>query len=404
MPHADGGLQQQPVRKLSRPLLRVIRHLGCQAQAHRLVRVRAPHARERSVVVGAERGLRLTGAACAATEQCGASADDPVVRRQAHEQRDTPDGASQRTHHRDASLRECRHRCLQLRLLFSRHPLIILSAARLLGAHAQQHDAQRRRSGCHAPSLVVSHSGGGASSGGGNGDGGSTSAPQHRSSHSNPTAAQRSVIRVSSASICSQLPTKSTSPNRSAVGASNESPVQKARSHAAAESRWRAATLTTPGSTPRRTSGKPKVASACASTSLGVESGNIEDLSCASLRWESKSLSPSAEHGLGPAIQAQIKWWHCQAGLSQRAARACRGTGRASRRRASRRDTRPRWEAPRVRAGRVARRRRAGRRGRHSAGWRRRRGCHPRKSARGRCRGRPARRRLARWAAARRHR
>eukprot|EP00964_Phaeocystis_antarctica_P076662 scaffold47412_cov35-Phaeocystis_antarctica.AAC.2 len=96
-----------------------------------------------------------------------------------------------------------------------------------------------------APSSVVSHSGGGASSGGGNGDGGGTSVPQHRSSHSNPTAAQRSVIRVSSASICSQLPTKSTSPSRSAVGASNESPVQKARSHAAAESRRRAATLTT---------------------------------------------------------------------------------------------------------------------------------------------------------------
>eukprot|EP00964_Phaeocystis_antarctica_P013841 scaffold7588_cov69-Phaeocystis_antarctica.AAC.5 len=112
-----------------------------------------------------------------------------------------------------------------------------------------------------APSSVVSHSGGGASSKSGGGSGG-TSTPQHRSSHSNPTAAQRSVIRVSSASICSQLPTKSTSPSRSAVGASSESPVQKARSHAAAESRRRAATLTTPGSTPRRTSGKPKVASA----------------------------------------------------------------------------------------------------------------------------------------------
>eukprot|EP00964_Phaeocystis_antarctica_P044484 scaffold25562_cov79-Phaeocystis_antarctica.AAC.2 len=113
--------KQQPVRKLTRPLLRVLRHLRCQPQAHRLVRIRAPHARKRGGVVGAERGLHLTGAACAAAEQRGASADDPVVRRQAHEQRDAPDGASQRTHHRDASPRECRHRCLQLRLLFSRH-------------------------------------------------------------------------------------------------------------------------------------------------------------------------------------------------------------------------------------------------------------------------------------------
>eukprot|EP00964_Phaeocystis_antarctica_P028067 scaffold15817_cov70-Phaeocystis_antarctica.AAC.3 len=152
----------------------------------------------------------------------------------------------------------------------------------------------------------MSHSGGGASSGGdGGGGGGGTSVPQHRSSHSNPTAAQRSVIRVSSASSCSQLPTKSTSPSRSAVGASSESPVQKARLHAATESRWRAATLTTPGSTPRRTSGKPKVASACASTSLGVKSGKLENFSCASLRWESEPLSPSAERSLGPTIQAQ---------------------------------------------------------------------------------------------------
>eukprot|EP00964_Phaeocystis_antarctica_P061722 scaffold36907_cov104-Phaeocystis_antarctica.AAC.2 len=44
-----------------------------------------------------------------------------------------------------------------------------------------------------ASSSLVSHSGGGASSGGGGGGG--TSAPQHRSSHSNPTVAQRSVIR-----------------------------------------------------------------------------------------------------------------------------------------------------------------------------------------------------------------
>eukprot|EP00964_Phaeocystis_antarctica_P007668 scaffold4143_cov72-Phaeocystis_antarctica.AAC.6 len=153
-----------------------------------------------------------------------------------------------------------------------------------------------------ASSSVVSHSGGCASSGSGNGDGSGTSVPQYRSSHSNPTAAQRSMIRVSSASICSQLPTKSTSPSRSAVGASNESPVQKARSHAAAESRRRAATLTTPGSTPRRTSGKPKVASACASTSLGVESGKLGGLSCASLRWESKSLSPSAERSPEPTL------------------------------------------------------------------------------------------------------
>eukprot|EP00964_Phaeocystis_antarctica_P032028 scaffold18119_cov76-Phaeocystis_antarctica.AAC.3 len=164
-----------------------------------------------------------------------------------------------------------------------------------------------------APSSVVSHSGGGASSGGGGGGG--TSAPQHRSSHSNPTAAQRSVIRVSSASICSQLPTKSISPSRSAVGASNESPVQKARSHAAVESRRRAATLTTPGSTPRRTSGKPKVASACASTSLGVESDKFGGLSCVGLRCESEPLSPSAEHSPGPTVQAQKKWWHCQASL-----------------------------------------------------------------------------------------
>eukprot|EP00964_Phaeocystis_antarctica_P065801 scaffold39743_cov75-Phaeocystis_antarctica.AAC.2 len=239
-----------------------------------------------------------------------------------------------------------------------------------------------------APSSVVSHSGGGTSSGGGNGDGGGTSVPQHLSSHSNPTATQRSVIRVSSASICSQLPTKSTSPSRSAVGASSESPVQNARSHAAAESRRRAATLTTPGSTPRRTSGKPKVASACASTSLGVER--------AGTRHEFKA-QPRA-NGTSEKLR------HCQAGLFQRAARACRGTGRASRRRASRRDTRPRWAAPCARAGRADRRRRAGRRGRHSAGWRRRRGCHPSRSARGRRRGRPARRRRARWVAARRHR
>eukprot|EP00964_Phaeocystis_antarctica_P013840 scaffold7588_cov69-Phaeocystis_antarctica.AAC.4 len=112
MPHAGGRLQQQPVHELSRPLRRVVRHLRCQPQANCLVRVRAPHARERSGVVGTERGLHLTTAACAAAEQRGASADDSVVRRQAHEQRDASDGAGQRTHHRDASFCECRHRCL----------------------------------------------------------------------------------------------------------------------------------------------------------------------------------------------------------------------------------------------------------------------------------------------------
>ena len=126
------------MRKLSRPLLRVLGNLGCQPQAHRLVRVRAPHACKRSGGVGAQRGLRLPGAACAAAEKCAASADDPVVRRQAHEQPDAPDGASQRAHHRDAAFGECRHRCLQLRLLFSRHLLLAISAAEnLLGAHAQ---------------------------------------------------------------------------------------------------------------------------------------------------------------------------------------------------------------------------------------------------------------------------
>eukprot|EP00964_Phaeocystis_antarctica_P007074 scaffold3832_cov69-Phaeocystis_antarctica.AAC.6 len=128
--------KQQPVRKLSRPLLRVLRLLGCQPQANRFVRIRAPLARKRNGVVGTERGLHLTTAACTAAEQRGASADDPVVCRQAHEQRDAPDGASQRTYHRDASFRECRHRCLQLRLFFSRHLLVIVAAARLLGAHA----------------------------------------------------------------------------------------------------------------------------------------------------------------------------------------------------------------------------------------------------------------------------
>eukprot|EP00964_Phaeocystis_antarctica_P006431 scaffold3476_cov68-Phaeocystis_antarctica.AAC.3 len=142
-----------------------------------------------------------------------------------------------------------------------------------------------------APSSVVSHSGGGTSSGSGGSDGGDTSAPQHRSSHSYPTAAQRSVIRVSSASICSQLPTKSTSLSLSAVGASSESPVQKARSHVATESRRRAATLTTPGSTPRRTSGKPKVASACASTSLGVESDKLSDSASQGQRHQRKATA-----------------------------------------------------------------------------------------------------------------
>eukprot|EP00964_Phaeocystis_antarctica_P061721 scaffold36907_cov104-Phaeocystis_antarctica.AAC.1 len=136
MPHAGGGLQHQPVRKLSRPLLRVLCHLGCQPQANCFVRVRAPHARKRGGVVGMERGLRLTSAACAAAEQRSVRADDPVVRRQAHEQCDAPNGASQRAHHRDASLRECRHRCLQLHLLFYRYLLVVIPADRLLGAHA----------------------------------------------------------------------------------------------------------------------------------------------------------------------------------------------------------------------------------------------------------------------------
>eukprot|EP00964_Phaeocystis_antarctica_P083462 scaffold52497_cov69-Phaeocystis_antarctica.AAC.2 len=274
MPHAGGGLQQQPVRELARPLLRVLRHLGRQPQTQRLVRVHAPHARERSSVVGAERGLHLTGAACAAAEQHGASADNPVVRRQAHEQRDASDGPSQHAHHRNASLPDTSS--WPSPLPASSVPTLS-STTRSDGAAVAVSAARPQQTRCSsaapaphptvlirttdAPSLVVSHSGGGTSSGGG-GIGG-TSALQHRSSHSNPTAAQRSVIRVSSASICSQLPTKSTSPSRSAVGASSESPVQKARSHAAAESRRRAATLTTPGSTPRRTSGKPKVASAC---------------------------------------------------------------------------------------------------------------------------------------------
>eukprot|EP00964_Phaeocystis_antarctica_P124648 scaffold88289_cov64-Phaeocystis_antarctica.AAC.2 len=79
------------------------------------------------------------------------------MRRQAHEQRNAPDGASQRADHRDASLRECRHRCLKLRLLFCRHLPVVIPAARLLGAHAQQHDAQRRRRGCLQRREAAAH-------------------------------------------------------------------------------------------------------------------------------------------------------------------------------------------------------------------------------------------------------
>ena len=144
LPHANCGLQQQPVRELPRPLLRVLGHLGCQPQAHRLVRARAPHARERSGVFGEERGSRhacrrRAVCLCAAAQQRGARADDPVVRRQAHEQRGAAHGASQRAHHRDAALGECRHRRHQLRLLCGRHPVgvVAVATAVLLAAHAQ---------------------------------------------------------------------------------------------------------------------------------------------------------------------------------------------------------------------------------------------------------------------------
>ena len=141
-----------------------------------------------------------------------------------------------------------------------------------------------------APSSVVSPSCGSTSSGSGGDNGSGMSAPKHCSSHSYPTAAQRAAIRVSSVSICSQLPPTSTSPSRSAVGASSASPMQSAWSHATADSRRRAATLTTPGSAPRRTSGKPKVASVCASTSLVSEYARWAPLAWSN-RWTPGSQS-----------------------------------------------------------------------------------------------------------------
>ena len=98
---------------------------------------------------------------------------------------------------------------------------------------------------------------------------------QQRERHAAPTERSRLSSRSSRASSSSQPPTTSTRPSRTAAGASIASPVQNSRSHAAALSRRRAATLTTPGSAPRRISGKPNVASVCASTTVPRQGKSI---------------------------------------------------------------------------------------------------------------------------------
>ena len=80
------------------------------------------------------------------------------------------------------------------------------------------------------------------------------------------TAANRPRIRCSSRSTSSSEPRKSTSPSAAALSAPIASPLSMYRWQAASVSRRRAATLTTPGSPPRRISGKPNEASAVAST------------------------------------------------------------------------------------------------------------------------------------------